>query len=492
MDKQKSIPRGAGVLMPVFSLPSECSIGTFGSQAYRFIDFMSDAGLKYWQVLPLVPADESGSPYRSCSAFAGSPLYISPELLEEEGLIEYKPKKHESETVCYEKANEEIDKYLRSAYKKFSKGKNYDFELFCIKNAFWLNDYAEFTAIKAHFGGKPWYHWEKDIKYRDPEALGIMKDELKNEIMYHKFCQYEFYRQWHRLKSYAAKKNIKIIGDIPIYVAYDSADVWANPSLFQLDETLAPKSVAGVPPDMFSETGQLWGNPLYNWNVIEKQDFAWWKKRISHNADMYDVIRIDHFIGIINYYAVPYGEINAVNGTWIKGPGMQLIKAINESRGESLIIAEDLGIVTPEVRKILKKSGYAGMKLMEFAFDGDAENENLPHNFKRNCVVYGGTHDNETLAGYFSHTKAKCTGLAKLYLGVSKRSDIPWGIIRSAFESVASLAVFQMQDYLSLDNSSRINTPSTTENNWLFRFDKQHFSDEIARKIHRLIKISGR
>ncbi|MBE6853043.1 MAG: 4-alpha-glucanotransferase [Ruminococcus sp.] len=478
--------------MPVFSLPSDQSSGTLGSEAYRFVNFISRSGLTYWQILPLVPPDETGSPYRSCSAFAGGIGYIDPDILAGKAPLSARSKADDDSYADYKKSEQNISRLLKNEYKSFCGKKNRDFDIFCTENAFWLDDYAEYSAIKEHFGNIPWYEWDDEIKFRDKAALDELRKSLSCEIGYHKFCQFEFFRQWNMLKKYAASKNVRIIGDIPIYVALDSADVWAEPSLFLLDEELVPKLVAGVPPDMFSETGQLWGNPIYNWHEMEKQNFSWWKKRIRHNAMLCDMLRIDHFIGIVNYYAVPYGEPDATKGSWLNGPSMKLIEAINESCADTLIIAEDLGVVSEAVKKVMKKSGYPGMRLMEFAFDDDASSKNLPHNFPKNCIVYGGTHDNETLCGYFSHAKPKVISFAKEYLGVSKRSDIPWGIIKSAFKSTAALAVFQMQDFLALDNFARTNTPSTTENNWCFRFGSEDFSDELAAKIKKLVKISGR
>lgn len=492
MEKQKKIPRSAGVLMPLFSLPSEYGTGTMGSEAYRFVDFLSEAGLRWWQILPLVPPDKTGSPYGSCSAFAGSVVYISPEILKKDGLTDMKPETCKSNTADYKAAEKNITEMLRDAFNNFPEKKKRCFEIFCTENAYWLDDYAEYTALKEYFNGLPWNEWDDDIKFRDSTSMDDICEMLSAEIKFHKFCQYEFFRQWSMLRKYAAKKNVKIIGDIPVYVSYDSADVWAAPENFLLDCDCTPTLVAGVPPDMFSETGQLWGNPIYNWSRMEKQDFSWWKNRIKHNAFLYDMIRIDHFIGLVNYYAIPYGDTDATKGSWLPGPGMKLIQAINEVREYTFIIAEDLGSVTDEVKSVLKKSGYPGMKLMEFAFETNAENPALPHNLKRNCIVYGGTHDNETLAGYFSHQKPKLISFARDYLDVTRRSEIPWGIIRAAFRSTANLTIFQMQDYLNLDNSSRINTPSTTKNNWQYRFDPSSFSHELSTKIKRLVKITGR
>ncbi len=478
--------------MPLFSLPSEHFTGTMGKEVYDFIDYISGAGLKWWQLLPLVPPDETGSPYKSCSAFAGSIVYISPNLLDVYCFEKLKAVSPDPGNADYKAAEEVSTQNLKKAFENFRPEKTDDFEFFCTENAYWLEDYAVFESARKLFNGKPWNEWDTAIRSREPKAMQELKDQMSEEISFQKFCQFEFFRQWNMLHRYAHKKNIGLTGDIPIYVSYDSADVWADPSLFLLDSEMMPKLTAGVPPDMFSEEGQLWGNPLYDWNEMEKRDFSWWRKRIKHNSEMYDMLRIDHFIGTVNYYAIPGSEKNAVNGRWLHGPGMSLIRAINESRGDTLIIAEDLGNITEDVKKVLKESGYPGMKLMEFAFDGDPENENLPHNFSGNCIVYGGTHDNETLAGYFSHQKKKALTYAREYLNVRKQTDIPWGIIGSAFRSTAPLAVFQMQDYLGLDNSSRINTPSTVNDNWKYRFDKNEFTNDISDRIKKLVRISGR
>ncbi len=491
MKKQKPFPRSSGILFPVFSLPSQYPTGTFGSEAYRFIDFLHDCGQSYWQILPLSPTGYGNSPYQSFSAFAGSHIYISPDMLPD-NKNKVHCKKNDYSVIDYDYAFKKSSQILKKAFLDFNHSKNNDFSLFCTKNDHWLENYAEFMAFKKYFDNKPWYKWDDKIKFRDKSAMRNLKKKLSEEILYHKFCQYEFYRQWFELKKYANKKNVKIIGDIPIYVSYDSADVWTSPGQFLLDSKLDPVSVAGVPPDIFSQTGQLWGNPIYNWQTMHEDNFRWWRNRISHSAELFDVIRIDHFIGIVNFYSIPYRNTDALGGVWIKGPGEALIKVINESRGNTAIIAEDLGPATKEVKKLLKKSGYPGMKLMEFAFDSVTDNENLPHRFDKNTVVYGGTHDNETLCGYFKNQKKDVINFAKSYLNVNKKSEIPYGIIRSAHSSCADLVIFQLQDYLNLDNHSRINIPSTVGENWCYRLPENMLTKELSEKIKNITRIYGR
>ena len=494
--KQKTLSRCAGVLIPLSSLPSDQGIGSLGKETYKFIDFLHSAGQSCWQVLPLVPTGYGDSPYQSCSSFAGSILYIDMHSLADEGLID----RNEISQCCgknkscvdYIETEIKKSKLLEKAYYNSTDKKSSEYINFCDQNSYWLEDYAAFMAIRRHFDNKPWYEWRDDIKFRNETALNILKDKLHNEIEYYKFCQFIFYKQWQKLKKYANDMGIQIIGDIPIYVALDSADVWASPELFQLDGSLIPTAVAGVPPDMFSATGQLWGNPLFDWNAMESQGFQWWKRRIFHNTLLYDMIRIDHFIGILNYYSVPYGEATAENGTWKTGPGEKLINAISLVTGDKKIIAEDLGIITTNVIRVLKKSGYPGMKLMEFGFDGNPLNESLPHMFEKNCIVYGGTHDNETLTGFFLHQKSKTINFAQSYLNVHRRKDISWGIIRSAYASIAVLAIFQLQDYMELDNSARINTPSTIGGNWCWRLTSDMLTDELAEKIKKLTVLYGR
>ena len=401
------LERGAGILMPVSSLPSPYGIGTFGSAAYEFVDFLKKARQKYWQVLPVGPTSYGNSPYQSFSAFAGNPYFIDLDTLVKEGLLT-----QDEINACYWGDNPTQVAYdavfwyrfplLKKAYARSEYREEQGYEKFCMDSWFWLNDYAFYMALKFHFDNKEWLAWPEDIRFRKKEAVESYREELKDEIDFWKFLQYKFYQQWGKLRAYANEQGISIIGDIPIYVALDSADVWTHPELFLLDEeNLTPLKVAGVPPDAFSETGQLWGNPLYRWDVQEKTDFAWWKERMKASTRLYDVVRIDHFIGVTQYYAIPAGSEDGKTGEWLKGPGKKLTDAINMVIGDTKIIAEDLGIFVPEVKELLEETGYPGMKIIEFAFSGDRFNEHLPHMYSPNSVVYGGTHDNETLVGYF-------------------------------------------------------------------------------------------
>ncbi|MFR5902397.1 MAG: 4-alpha-glucanotransferase, partial [Neglectibacter timonensis] len=389
--------RAAGVLLPVSSLPSKYGIGTFGKAAYKWVDFLAEAGQKYWQVLPLGPTSYGDSPYQSFSAFAGNPYFVDLEFLCEQGLLKKgrckKVKWGESKTqVDYGTIYEHREKVLRKAFSNFTDKKA--LEKFRKKNAGWVEDYALYMAVKAQMGLRAWNEWEEDIRMRRPEALKKWKAKCAEDIEYHIFVQYLFFEQWTKLKKYANEKGISIIGDAPIYVAMDSADVWANPGLFQLDENNVPTEVAGCPPDAFSEDGQLWGNPLYRWDEMEKDGFQWWIKRLKANLTLVDVLRIDHFRGLESYYAIPYGDETARNGRWRQGPGMAFVGAVNKALGNANIIAEDLGYLTPAVKRLLKSSGYPGMKVLEFAFDSREESDYMPHNYQNHCVVYTGTHDN--------------------------------------------------------------------------------------------------
>lgn len=497
LKKQKPLSRGAGVLLPVSSLPSPYGIGTFGRAAYDFVDFLKKAGQTYWQVLPLGPTSYGDSPYQSFSAFAGNPYFIDLDTLVEEGLLKQAEAQNpdwgdDSSSVDYSKLFDSRFAVLRKAYARSRHQGTAAYTAFCEENREWLSDYSAYMAIKAQFDNQSWTEWPDEIRLRKPAAVASYTEKLKDEIGFWSFCQFKFYEQWKKLKAYANENGIRIIGDIPIYVSLDSADVWVYGQFFQLDENRRPKAVAGVPPDMFSATGQLWGNPLYDWDKMEHDGFSWWKRRMRASAALYDVIRIDHFIGIVRYYSIPAGEDTAMNGEWKTGPGQKLIAAIGEALGGAKVIAEDLGIATPAVRRLKEQAGYPGMKLMEFGFDCGPGNENLPIHFERNCIVYGGTHDNETLAGFFKHQKANDLAFAKAYLDVKRRGDIPWALVRSAYASVADTAIFQMQDFLELDNAARMNFPSTIGGNWMWRVQAEQLSDTLANRIRGLTDTYGR
>ena len=492
------LERGAGILLPVTSLPSPYGIGTFGKAAYEFVDFLRAAGQKYWQVLPLGPTSYGDSPYQSFSAYAGNPYFIDLEILVEEGLLEKEYLDQfswggDETSVSYETIYQNRFQVLRTAFRSSAHQEAPDFRIFERENAYWLGDYCLYMACKEHFGNVSWLEWDEDIRFRRPEAVKKYEALLEEEIAFWAFCQYEFFEQWDRLRDYAAKQGIRIIGDIPIYAALDSADVWTHPKLFLLDEKLVPKFIAGVPPDAFSATGQLWGNPLYDWDAMEEEDFEWWRQRILASGRLYDALRIDHFIGITRYYAVPWGAKDSVNGIYRPGPGKKLTDVINEAAGSMRIIAEDLGIVTPEVRKLLNDNGYPGMKVIAFGFDGDPANEHLPHNYTTaNCVAYGGTHDNETLAGLFCDKSDEVLSYLFDLIGIRERSEIVEGLFRQVYGSIAAVAIFQAQDVLKLDNSARMNFPSTLGGNLEWRLRKGQLGEKEAGWLRWLAHVYNR
>lgn len=508
--------RNAGILMPVSSLPSPYGIGTFGKDAYDFVTFVKECNHKYWQVLPLGPTTYGDSPYQSYSAFAGNPYFVDLDMLIEAGFLlksevisrdwgdgivpvnvseddavngrfgSYRDGNIGDERyVSYEKIYNNRFDILRIAYNRFkaacaeskktlAKGLPLykQFDNFVKDNADWLEDYALFMALKSHFNNVSWGEWETDIKFRKPEAMSRYEEQLSDDIGYWKFIQFEFYLQWNALKQYANSNGIEIIGDIPIYMGYDSVDVWANQGEFQLDENLTPIKVAGVPPDAFSDAGQKWGNPLYDYDKMEANGFSWWGKRMAASAKLYDVIRIDHFIGIVKYYTIPADMPDARQGEYRQGPGQKLLDVINESIGDKKIIAEDLGVEVPEVAKILKENGYPGMKVLEFAFGGDRKNPHLPYNYTQNLVCYGGTHDNETLLGFFEDRGDWELGYAYDYLDTRDKGRMVDQVFRAAYSSVAVLTVFAVQDILKLGNWARMNLPSSMGNNWKWRMQK--------------------
>ena len=494
------LKRGAGILMPISSLPAPYGIGTFGKSAYEFADSLKRARQSYWQVLPLGPTSYGDSPYQSFSAFAGNPYFIDLDILLEEELLT-----KEEIDACYWCDSEEEVKYdavyyyrfplLKKAYERSRHGETEEYREFCEQNSHWLDDYALYMALKGHFDNEEWLKWEEPIRLRKPEAVKKYEELLREETGYWKFLQFKFYEQWDQLKKYVNGLGISIIGDIPIYVALDSADVWVHPELFQLDpDTLEPLSVAGVPPDAFSDDGQLWGNPLYDWDQIEETGFAWWKDRMRASARLYDVVRIDHFIGVVQYYSIPYGAEDGKTGEWKKGPGKKLTDDIREAAGDTKIIAEDLGIFCPPVKELLRETGYPGMKIIEFAFSGDRFNEHLPHCYEPNSVVYGGTHDNETLVGYFKPEARQWWELQYIadYLGAAHHEEVPDKVFRAAYGSVASVAIFQMQDVLRLGNEARMNTPGTVGGNWKWRMKPGAFGESETGYLAFLVDTFGR
>lgn len=488
------LERGAGLLLPVSSIPSPYGIGTMGREAFEFVDFLKAARQKYWQVLPVGPTSYGDSPYQSFSAFAGNPYFIDLETLMEEGLltkdfVESFPWGDNPSYVDYGLMYQSRFQVLRKAFENSCHQETKDYQDFLKEQEYWLEDYALFMSCKGYFGGKCWQEWDPDIKYRETEAVERYKKELSKEMEFWMFVQFKFYRQWENLKSYTKENGIRVIGDIPIYMALDSADVWAHPGYFQLDENLTPKKVAGVPPDAFSADGQLWGNPLYDWEAIEKTDFEWWRKRIQASAALYDVIRVDHFIGVVQYYSIPYGSTDGKTGQWCPGPGEKLVDVILKEAGEAKIIAEDLGIFVPAVTELLEKKGLPGMRIIEFAFGGGNDNTHLPHNYTHNSVVYGGTHDNETLKGYYQAREGWERHYACEYMGGKDENDVEDLVNRvfhTAYASIASVAIFQVQDLLGLDNSARMNAPSTQGDNWKWRMTKGCLGSKERERLGRL------
>ena len=491
--------RAAGILMPISSLPSEYGIGCFSKSAYEFVDWLKKAGQSYWQILPLGPTSYGDSPYQSFSTFAGNPYFISLEALVEEGVLT----KAECEAVDWGKVKGSIDykkiyegRYplLRKAYERSNVHENVAYQQFVKENSWWLSDYALFMAVKDRFDGVEWKLWADDIKLRWGPAMDYYREELYFDIEFHQYMQFKFYEQWMQLKTYANKKGIQIIGDIPIYVAMDSADTWAHPELFQLDEENVPVAVAGCPPDGFSATGQLWGNPLYRWGYHKETGYQWWISRLAYVFRLYDVVRIDHFRGFDEYYAIPYGDKTAERGKWEKGPGMDLFHTLDKKIKDLRVIAEDLGFLTESVLEMLKESGYPGMKVLQFAFDGSEDSSYLPYKYDHNCVVYTGTHDNETTKGWLENLQGHDLKFVREYINCYEQpvNDCVWALIRTALSSVADLAVIPIQDYLCLGNEARMNAPSTFGDNWKWRLTANQISETTLYHMREVTRIYGR
>lgn len=496
LEKEKCMRR-CGVLMPVSSLPSKFGIGGFSKEAYDFVDFLAASGQSLWQILPLGPTGYGDSPYQSFSTFAGSPYYISLDALIEDGLLTEEECSsvdfgNDSKKADYEKIYFTRFKLLRKAFERANIGENAEYQKFVNDNKHWLKDYAMYMAIKDSLDGVSWIEWDEDIRLRKPEAMAAYEKKLADDIAFYSYQQYLFATQWMALKHYANDKGISIIGDIPIYVAFDSADTWANPELFQLDEENVPIAVAGCPPDAFSATGQLWGNPLYKWDYHEETGFAWWMRRLSHVFDIYDIVRIDHFRGFDEYWSIPYGDETAENGQWLPGPGYKLFEVMKKTLGNREVIAEDLGYLTPSVLRLVKRTGYPGMKILQFAFDASGESSYLPYNYTSNSVVYTGTHDNNTVNGWISELNRKDLAFAKKYLNIRRTSDMCESLIRTALGSVSDMAVIPMQDYLGLGAEARINTPSTLGGNWEWRMEHDACTEELSAHLLELARLYGR
>lgn len=488
--------RKSGILLHPSSLPGPGGIGSFGEEARRFVDFLHKSGQSLWQILPLGPTAYGNSPYSCYSAFAGNPLLISLEAVQDEGDLlpqELKPEL-DSERVDFAAVEEYKLIRLKEAAARFfteapAKRKE-EFWQFC-DTTFWLHDYALFMALKEQFKGVSWKDWPAPLANRDPEALAAWSEELGTAIGEQKYQQWQFARQWKKLKTYANVLGISIVGDLPIFVAYDSVDVWANPQLFHLDEKGIPIVVAGVPPDYFSKTGQLWGNPLYNWEKIAQEGYGWWIARLRNDLSLYDMVRIDHFRGFEAFWEVPMWEKTAINGRWVKGPGEALFHALRNALGNLPIIAEDLGIITPEVEALRDEFGFPGMKILQFAFGSGPENPYLPHNHVRSCVVYTGTHDNDTTAGWFESLKAKEQKNVLAYFD-RDGDDIVWQMVKCALASVADYSIIPMQDLLELPNSGRMNVPGVAGGNWSWRCQADAFSSKLATKLARATELYGR
>jgi len=505
--------RAAGILLAVSSLPSPYGIGTFGEAAREWLRFLREAGQKYWQILPLGPTGWGDSPYQSFSAFAISPYYIDLGLLVDQGLLlekeisAYRWGSHggpckKADTVDYAALYESREKVLRLAFDRFEKNAftgtpvlKESFDKFCAAFGFWLNDYCLFTALKQREGvpSCAWFSWSDDIKKREASALEKAAAELAGEIKFHSFVQFLAFTQWRDIKEYARNLGIAVIGDVPIYVAADSADAWANSSIFLLDENRKPLRVAGCPPDPYSADGQLWGNPLYRWDLIAETEFSWWISRLRFCFELYDIVRIDHFRGFESFYSIDAASRTAANGEWVKGPGLPFIQAVRRELPGAEIIAEDLGFLTPEVTDLLAASGYPGMKVLQFAFDSREANSYMPFAYGRNCVVYTGTHDNSTSLGWFKSANADDKRLALDFFGIKNGKEGNWAFIRAALASAANTAIIPMQDYLGLNDRARMNIPSTLGgNNWRWRMLPGAASPALAKKIRRLTDVYGR
>ncbi|MFN0275680.1 MAG: 4-alpha-glucanotransferase [Chitinophagales bacterium] len=488
--------RTAGILLHPTSLPGQYGIGTLGKEAFAFVDFLAKAKQTYWQILPLGPTGYGDSPYQCFSSKAGNPYLIDIDILIDESLITEKDAEKlvqsQSERVDYGHVITEKLALLKIAEKNFRNvSDQIDYKNFCSLNKTWLDDYALFMALKEHFDKRPWYEWEDAYRLKDNASIEKLKPELEDNLAFQKFIQYTFFKQWKHLKLYANNKGLKIIGDIPIYVAMDSSDTWVNPSIFQFDENKNPTCVGGCPPDYFSATGQLWGNPIFNYIEMEKDNFNWWIDRIKYNLELYDIIRVDHFRGFAGYWSIPYGEQTAVNGKWVDGPGYNLFNAIKNALGEIPIIAEDLGMITPDVISLRDDFNLPGMKILQFAFDSSEANDYIPHNYIKNCVVYTGTHDNETVNGWYENASDPDAEYLLDYLN-SNGKDIAWDLIRCAWASVANTAIVPMQDVLNLGPDARMNLPGTTENNWQWRMQPGECTDFLAEKLSALTLLYDR
>ena len=484
------LDRSSGILMPLSSLPSPYGIGTMGKAAFQFVDFLASAGQKYWQLLPLGPTSFGDSPYQSFSSFAGNPYFVDLDLLIKDKLLKPAEVKNRDwgereDRVDYGKIYENRFAVLRLAYERGAERYEEEIAAFRQENGWWLENYALFMAIKASQGMKAWSEWPEELRLREDAAMEKARKELRQDVEFYIFVQFLFYRQWEALRDYAHDKGIRFIGDIPIYVALDSADVWSEPHFFQLDEKNIPKEVAGVPPDAFTEDGQLWGNPLYDYDAMKKDGYGWWIRRIDGAKKLYDVIRIDHFRGFESYWAVPYGDKTARRGHWRPGPGMDLVGVLTSWFHKLRFIAEDLGFMTPEVKKLLADSGLPGMKVLEFGFDAKGESDYMPHNCVNRSVCYVGTHDNEVVNGWLKSTDRATLRYAADYMHKTADESWCWAMIRTGMSTASQLFVMQMQDVLELPASARMNCPGTATGNWQWRMRPDAIDAKLARRIRR-------
>lgn len=498
MTSSGSLSRGSGILLHPTSLPGPDGIGDLGDGAYRFVDWLVQGKQQYWQVMPLVPTGFGDSPYAAFSAFAGNPLLISLDILIGDGLLDphaFRNTPFAEQVVSYGGARHQKLKALHAAYQRFlDRGATElhdEFELFQINEAWWLDDYCLFAALKVDLAGASWETWPHELKHRAPETLRDASDRLRSDIIFHGFCQWLFRRQWYALRVYANSRNVKIIGDIPIFVAFDSADVWARPQLFRLDENLEPTAVAGVPPDYFSVGGQRWGNPLYDWGVMAQDGYAWWVDRFRALLALVDVVRIDHFRGFAANWSVPAQAETAASGRWERGPGSSLFKAVLAKLENAPIIVEDLGLITQDVISLRMELGLPGMSVLQFAFDDDPANVYLPHNLERNSVIYTGTHDNQTTVGWFQSQPEQVKAQVRAYLG-QDGSDVAWDFIRTALNSQALIAISPMQDVLRLGDEARMNTPGRADGNWTWRMRWTDIDAGLANGLQLLTYLSNR
>ena len=492
-----TLTRSAGVLMHIASLPGQYGIGTLGQPARDFVDFLYEAGQTYWQILPVGPTGYGDSPYQSFSSFAGNFLFIDPTALWERGYItpaqlEAAEYNGDPTRVDYEWLYANRQTLFRQALPAFRADPPADFDAFCRENADWLEDYALFMAVKDAHGGLPLDKWEEDIRTRRRGAMAVWRVTCAEGVAYYTMLQYLFYTQWRDLRAYAARKGVKMVGDLPIYVAGDSADVWANPHLFDLDAQGHSKEVAGCPPDAFSEDGQLWGNPVYDWKALRLSGYRFWVRRMQACMALYDVVRIDHFRAFASYYCIPYGAENARKGVWRRGPGTPFFRALRRRLGDVPVIAEDLGFLTPDVFRLLEDTGFPGMKVLQFAFGGDENNDYLPHRYTRNSVVYTGTHDNDTLLGWLSAADEAQVDFARRYLRLGEEDDLREGLMLAALASVSDLCVLTMQDLIGLGTAARTNIPSTVGGNWVWRATADQITEDVAEWLRRYTALYGR